>query len=105
MKTPDFDELLAGYRQVAIPELPGSFSADVLREIRLRGAGRESGWFSSLFACLRPGMIAASLSLALAVGAIVPGLARGNGTSMAAAGLGLNVFSSSASNMPSGFFK
>ena len=107
MKTPDFDELLAGYRQVAIPELPGSFSADVLREIRLRGAGAgtESGWFFSLFACLRPGMIAASLSIALAVGALVPGLPRRTGSSMVAAGLGLNIFSSSASNMPSGFFK
>ena len=101
MKTPDLDELLAGYRQAAIPELPGSFSADVLREIRLRraGASSEAGWFSLLAACLRPGMIAASLSIALVVGVLVPGRDHRVVNSMAAAGLGLNVFSTS--NMPS----
>lgn len=105
MKTHDFEELLAGYRLAAIPGLPGAFATDVLREIRLRGAGGEPGWISSLFACLRPGMFAAGLSIALAVGALLPGLARGNGNSMAVAGLGLNVFSPSASHMPSGFLK
>jgi len=107
MKTPDFDGLLAEYRQVAVPALPSSFSADVLREIRLRSAetSAESGWFFPLFAFLRPGMIAASLSLALAVGVIVPGFTLRKDNLMAVAGLGLNVFSSSASTMPSGLIQ
>lgn len=105
MKTRDFDELLADYRGAATPVLPGSFSANVLREIRLRGPGakRESGWISLLSACLRPGMVAASLSIALVVGMVVPGLTREHDHSPAADGLGLDVFSTS--NMPSGLLK
>lgn len=101
MKTPDFDELLVGYRQATIPALPGSFSADVLRAIRLRRAGvvREAGWFSVLAACLRPGMMTASLCLALLVGILGPGQIHRSGPAMATAGLGLNVFSTA--NMPS----
>jgi len=105
MKKPHFDELLAECQGAGIPALPGSFSANVLREIRLRrtGAKNESGWFSLLLACLRPGMVAASLSIALVVGVLVPGLTRGTDSSMAADGLGLNVFSTS--HMPSGLLK
>lgn len=105
MRKPDFDDLLTAYRQAAIPLLPSSFPSNVLREIRLRSteSKTESGWFSSLFAFLRPGMIAASLSLALAIGLLVPGLARGNDNSMTEIGLGLNVFSTS--KMPSGLLK
>jgi hypothetical protein len=105
MKRPHFDELLAECRLAGIPALPGSFSANVLREIRLRGAAtrQDSGWLSLLLACLRPGMVAASLSIALVVGVLVPGLTRGTDSSMAADGLGLNVFSTS--HMPSGLLK
>ena len=105
MKRPHFDELLADYRLAGIPELPGSFSVNVLREIRLRRTApkQDSGWLSQLLACLRPGMVAASLSIALVVGVLVPGLTRETGSTMAAAGLGLNVFSTS--NMPSGLLK
>ena len=105
MKRHNFDELLADYRGAGIPALPGSFSAGVLREIRLRRAEakEESGWFSPLLACLRPGMVAASLGIALVVGVLVPGLTRESDNSMAADGLGLHVFSTS--NMPSGLLK
>lgn len=104
MKQPDFDELLADYRQSDIPALPGSFSSHVLREIRVRSAeaGREPGWFSALLACLRPGMVAASLSVAISVGVLLPGLARANDHALAAAGLGLDIFSPTAPNLPSG---
>lgn len=103
MQKHDFDELLAEYRQADIPALPGSFSANVLREIRLRSVApiRDSGWLSAFIACLRPGMAAASLAVAISVGVLLPGIARGNEHSMAVAGLGLNVFSPSASNLPS----
>lgn len=105
MKKPRFDELFADCRLAGIPELPGSFSADVLREIRMRRAEakKESGWLALLVACLRPGMVAASLSIALVVGVLVPGLTRGNDRSPAADGLGLDVFSTS--NMPSGLIR
>ena len=105
MKTRPFDELLEDCRGAAIPDLPGSFSANVLREIRLRGSQskQDPGWFSLLLACLRPGMVAASLSIALVVGVLVPELARENVSSAAAHGLGLDVFSTS--NMPSGLLK
>lgn len=105
MKRPPFDELLAECRGAGIPALPGSFSADVLREIRLRRAlaNDEPGWFSPLLACLRPRMVAAGLGLALVVGALVPGLTRETDSSMVADGLGLHVFSTSA--MPSGLLK
>ena len=103
MKRRNFDELLADCRMAGIPELPGSFSANVLREIRLRSTKQDSGWLSLLSACLRPGMVAASLSIALVVGVLVPGLTRETGSSLAADGLGLNVFSTS--HMPSGLLK
>ena len=105
MKRLDFDELLVGCRAAGIPALLGSFSADVLREIRLRRtqSQEEPGWFSMLLACLRPGMVAASLGLALVVGVLVPGLTRESGNSLAADGLGLHVFSTS--KMPSGLLK
>ena len=101
MNMPDFEDLLAEYRRTAIPALPSSFSSNVLREIRLRIPEPKSDWLSMLFACLRPSMVAASLSVALVVGILAPGLARANDSSPAAAGLGLSVFSSSASNFPS----
>ncbi|MEI8387280.1 MAG: hypothetical protein WCG76_06740 [Verrucomicrobiota bacterium] len=105
MKRLDFDELLAECRAAGIPALPGSFSTDVLREIRLRSSEtkEESGWFSQLFACLRPGMVAASLGLALVVGVLVPGLTRESVDSLAVDGLGLHVFSTSKT--PSGLLK
>ncbi|MCX6969163.1 MAG: hypothetical protein NTV93_03290 [Verrucomicrobia bacterium] len=105
MKTRHFDELLADYRGAAIPGLPASFSTNVLREIRLRvsEAKKDPGWLALLLSCLRPGMVAASLSIALVVGVLVPELTRGTGNSLAAHGLGLDVFSTS--NMPSGLLK
>lgn len=105
MEKPDFDDLLTECRQTAIPSLPGSFSSHVLRDIRLRSEEfqTESGWFFSLFVFLRPGMMAAGLSLALAVGVLVPGFDRSNDNSMAVDGLGLNVFSTE--KMPSGLLK
>ncbi|MFA7343077.1 MAG: hypothetical protein WC003_02120 [Terrimicrobiaceae bacterium] len=105
MKAPDFDGLLAEYCRTSVPALPSSFSANVLREIRLRGAEikKESGWVASMFSCLSPGMVAASLSVALVVGVFAPGLARGSDASMAANGLGLNAFSTS--KMPSGLLR
>ena len=103
MKMPDFDDLVAEYRRTAIPALPSSFSSHVLREIRLRSAEAkcDAGWLSSLFSCLRPGMVAASLIVALAVGVLAPGFGRANDNSTVVAGLGLHVFSSSSSNFPS----
>ena len=105
MKRHNFDELLAECRVTGISALPGSFSADVLREIRLRRAllNDESGWASQLLSCLRPGMVAVGLVVALFVGALVPGLTRGDDRSLAADRLGLNIFSTS--NMPSGLLK
>ena len=105
MNKPDLDQLFAEYRRVDNPPLPGSFASHVLREIRLRRAEAETGWVSSLFACLRPGMVAASLSVAISVGVLVPGLVRGIEPSNAADGLGLDVFSTSAANMPSGLLR
>ena len=101
MNKPDFDELLAGYRRITIPELPSSFRSNVLREIRMRRPDASADWVSMLFACLRPGMVAASLSVALVVGILAPGLARANDNPPAAEALGLSVFSSSSSNFPS----
>jgi len=105
MKKPLFDELLTECRATGLPALPGSFSANVLREIRLRHSGEkvESGWLSLLLGCLRPGMVAASFAIALAVGVLVPGLTRSNDNSLAADGLGLHVFSTS--NTSSGLLK
>jgi len=105
MKRLDFDELLAECRGARVPALSSSFSADVLREIRLRSSEtkKESGWFYQLLACLRPSMVAASLGLALVVGVVVPGITGESDNSLAADGLGLHVFSTSA--MPSGALK
>lgn len=102
MKKPDFDELLAACRQTGPPPLQSNFPSHVLREIRLRSARKESGWLSLLSAWLRPGMVAASLAVAISVGALVPGLVRADGHSRAASGLGLDVFSTSAPKIPSG---
>jgi len=105
MKTPGFDGIIDECRQTTVPALPSSFSANVLREIRQRSAEdkTESGWFSLLFGYLRPGIVAGSLCLALAVGVLAPGLVREDTNAMAADGLGLNVFSTS--KMPSDLIK
>jgi len=101
MNKTDFDQLLTEYRRTAIPALPISFPSNVLREIRMRRAEATTDWVSMLFSCLRPGMVAASLSVALVVGVLAPGFTRANDNASAAAGLGLNVFSSSSSTFPS----
>ncbi len=106
MKNHDFDDLLAELRQSKAPPLPGSFSANVLRDIRLKRASGtpEPSWVSALLLWCRPSVLAAVLTLTVAVGLVLPGIdmARSSDQSMATASLDLNIFSPFASNLPSG---
>ncbi len=104
MKT-ELDALLAASRNRAMPDLPGAFSADVLREIRLRradGAAHHPWWVDLLDLARRPALVAAGVGFALVVGILTPMIA---GTSVAADGRQFSefsIFSSAAPNLPSG---
>lgn len=106
MNNRNFDDLLAELRQNKPPPLPGSFSANVLRDIRLKRAASalEPSWISALLMWCRPSVLAAVLTITVAVGLVLPGIekARADDQSMATAGLDLNIFSPVASNLPSG---
>lgn len=100
---PDLDSLLATYREREVPALPGSFTQDVLRDIRQRlVAPQPSWWQDALAGFLRPSSIVAALSVALVTGAMAPYALRPSDTSLSAKGLDLGVFSSGAQNVPSG---
>jgi hypothetical protein len=99
----NLNELLRTYAGAPIPALPGSFPQDVLREIRLRKDARKSDWLSEIYALLfRPGVLAASFSLAILVGVGLPAMMRPTNPGLTASSLGLGVFSSSMSELPSG---
>jgi len=95
-----FDDLLKSYSDSPVPALPGSFTQDVLREIRMRKRPEES-WLSEISALLfRPRLMAASLSLAILIGVLLPTMAGTSKSTLAAKSLGLEIFSDSG--MPSG---
>ena len=99
------DSLLAAYRGTVIPELPGSFADDVLRAIRLRKSESTAvrSWCQDfLETVLRPSVFAAGVSVAIAVGALVPYVTHPAETGLAVRGLDLGIFSSNASVLPSG---
>ena len=94
----NLDKLLTRYAEAPVPALPGSFQQDVLREIRLRkGDSRQSdGWLSEIYTLFfRPGFLAASFSLAVAVGLAFPAMMRPAAPMQTASSLGLDVFSHS----------
>ena len=102
---PDLDSLLSDYRSRAIPELPGSFATDVLREIRLRGKSEKAlprWWQEVLEVACRPSRLAAGLGMAIAIGVLVPYATLPSEVSRSVQGLDLAVFSSGARNLPSG---
>jgi len=106
MDDPTLDNLLKGCTGQPVPSLPSAFSRDVLREIRLRQSetSRGGNWIQEICALFfRPGLLAGSIAVVLAVGVALPmTMSKAMGADQAAASLGLNVFSSSSSNMPSG---
>lgn len=91
------DELLENYAKKSAPPLPGSFSQNVLREIRLRKAAQQEspGWLSEIYSWVfHPRLLTASLSLAIIVAVLIPSIIPSPSSSQAAHGLGLDVFSS-----------
>ncbi len=99
----NLDTLLEASRDRAGAELPGSFAADVLREIRLRraagGVGR-SWWGDFLEFTRRPVVLAAGVGFAAVVGVFTPvvaGIGGGAGPRSEFA-----IFSSVAPTLPSG---
>ena len=105
MNNSTLDGLLAGLAERKVPDLPGSFSQDVLREIRLREsrANESQPWLTRLLqSWLQPKTFAMAVTAAVIFGAAVPISLQTDNTTMAVKGLDLNVFSSSAPNAPSG---
>lgn len=106
MNDPYLNKLLKKLRLREAPDLPSSFSRDVLREIRLRGSRPSApfSWFGELvIAWFRPQTIALALSVAVVVGTIAPvTVGTSNSSQAAIRGLDLDVFSSIAPNSPSG---
>ncbi|MGC1479365.1 MAG: hypothetical protein WA771_02580 [Chthoniobacterales bacterium] len=102
---PNLDSLLAAYREREIPELPGSFAQDVLRDIRQRRSAPEArrGWWQEFLemAC-RPSRLVAGLSVAIAIGVLIPYTTLPSEASRSVQGLDLAVFSGAARNLPSG---
>ena len=99
------DSLTASYREITLPELPGSFASDVLRAIRLRqSASAPDGtwWQDFLNTFLRPSRLAAALTIAVTVGAAVPYVTQPREAMLAASGLDLAVFASGSQLLPSG---
>lgn len=102
MDQKNLDDLLSEYRAQPTPSLPGSFSKDVLREIRLCQTQPQVHWLADFFSvCLRPTALVASLSIALAVGVSLPMMTRAPDLMLAARSLDLEVFSSHTSGVPS----
>lgn len=98
-----FEDLLGEFRRRDVPALPGSFPSDVLREIRRRtAADREAGWLPLLLSLFRPSLLAAGLSVAIAVGVVMPGIVRPADRSPVTSGPDLNVFSTDSPYFPSG---
>ena len=96
------DELLKSYAERPIPPLPGSFSQNVLREIRLQKTAQQksAGWTAEIYQWLfRPQLLAASAMIAICVGVIAPSMISSTSSSLAATGLGLQVFSSAEINI------
>ncbi|MBN8707993.1 MAG: hypothetical protein BGO12_12980 [Verrucomicrobia bacterium 61-8] len=106
MNNRNFDDLLAELRQNKPPPLPGSFAANVLRDIRLKRAASipEPSWVSALLLWCRPSVLAAVLTVTIVVSIVLPGIdmARSADQFMATASLDLNIFSPAAANIPSG---
>jgi hypothetical protein len=105
MTKPHLDNLLARLARQKVPDLPGAFADDALREIRLRrdSASEQGSWLADLLNnLLRPPVYLAAVTAALVVGLTSPLVLERSGTDQAVAGLGLNVFSSVAPNVPSG---
>lgn len=91
------DELLGNYAKTSAPPLPGSFSQNVLREIRLRKASQQEspGWLSEIYnGIFHPRLLTASLALAIVVAIAIPSTLSSSSPSRAATSLGLDVFSS-----------
>ena len=105
MNNSKLDGLLAGLAERKVPDLPGSFSQDVLREIRLRDSRADElqPWLTRLLqSWLQPKTFALAVTAAVIFGAAVPITLKPDSTSLAVTSLDLNVFSSSAPNAPSG---
>ena len=98
----DLDSLLSLDRERPVPTLPGSFTGDVLREIRQRQGEPASilGWWIDLLDfAMQPARLAVALAVALVVSSLVsysirpaPIFSRPD----------LGVFSSATLNLPSG---
>jgi hypothetical protein len=105
MDISQIDDLVAECSRRKVPELPGAFATDVLREIRLRTATTkiEGSWFATLARlCLLPRTLALSAMAAALIGAAAPVILAHDEAAAAASGLDLEVFSSTAFNLPSG---
>ena len=99
---PNLDSLLPSYRERLVPALPGSFTVDVLREIRQRkgeAASSRSWWLDFLDLAMRPSPLAAALSVAIVVSSLVSYAAR---PAPVFSGPDMGVFSSRTPNLPSG---
>ena len=99
------DELLKSYAKAPVPALPGAFPQNVLREIRLRAADAHpaESWLTELYALFfRPRLLAASFTMAVIVGLVLPVMMGPPNSATAASSLGLEVFSHSMSQLPSG---
>jgi hypothetical protein len=104
MNDRNFDELLREYASSPVPSLPGSFIQDVLREIRLRKSSsrHDEGWLSEVYALFfRPELLAATFSIAVAVGLAYPAMMSSPNPAIARSSLGLDVFSHSTNHLPS----
>ena len=101
----DFDALIASYRDRGVPDLPGSFAQDVLREIRMRADRPDSttSWWRDVVAVARrPSWMAAGIGIALVAGMLAPSITSPSSATPAGPGLDLGIFSSAAKNLPSG---
>ena len=96
------DRTLQQRREIASPELPGSFSQNVWREIRQRKAAQEPAVAVSFWHwLLRPQMVALALTVAVAVGVGVGSKRFVSSTMQTHQALDLQVFGDSASALPS----
>jgi len=105
MNEQKLDALLVDLARQRIPDLPGSFAQDILREIRLRQDHMEEkeSWFGTLLHTWPlPRVFAVSMTAAVMVGLVLPLAVMDNDDAMAVNSLDLNIFSNSAPNLPSG---
>jgi hypothetical protein len=104
MNDRNFDELLRKYADSPVPSLPGSFTQDVLREIRLRkeSSRHAESWFSEIYTLFfRPGPLVATFSLVALVALSYPSIMSSASSATAVSSLGLDVFSHSTIHLPS----